>query len=137
MITAGNVEFEPEYPKIYSITNSVALMVAGDSALQIEIFYKLYAWVSEQIAANPTRWLPVEDVAKKYYLIYQEIKSSRAEARVLIPLGMNLNTLRVEQRSMLDSVAGDITRAILNFENACYRSHSGRIGLLRCTHFRH
>lgn len=32
MLTAGDIEFEPEQSKIQPLTNSIALMLAGDSA---------------------------------------------------------------------------------------------------------
>jgi hypothetical protein len=42
MMTAGDVEFEPQAPtgrsmKVFPITNSIAVMTAGDSGLQSEI----------------------------------------------------------------------------------------------------
>jgi hypothetical protein len=37
MITAGDVQFEPQQTKIAQLTSSLALMVAGDTDLQTEI----------------------------------------------------------------------------------------------------
>jgi hypothetical protein len=116
MLTAGDVEFEPESQKIYSITNSIALMIAGESSLQMEIYSELYAYAGQKIRESPTEWLPIRDVANEYFRIYQRIKSDQAQARILSPLGLTRDTFVQRQSQLAPSVATELTREILNFD---------------------
>lgn len=116
MLTSGDVEFEPETSKIYQVTTSMGLMIAGEASLQTDIYRRLLKFVTERIDANPKEWVPVADVAQEYLRIYQRIRSERAETRVLTPLGLTLDSFRSQQRSMLDSIASDLTKEIINFD---------------------
>ncbi len=116
MRTAGDVEFEPESSKIYAITNSIALMIAGDSSLHMALIYGLNHWTTQRIKEKPTEWIPVSELAQKYHALYLEEKSRRAEARVLGPLGLTLDTFIQRQNQMAPSFISDLTREILNFE---------------------
>jgi len=116
MLTAGDVEFEPESPKIYNPTNSIVVMVAGESSLQMEIMYRVYRWAAEQIKEKPQDWVPVGALAREYHRTYQSIKSEYAEARVLGPLALTLDSFIKRQKEMADSIVKDMTSAIVNFE---------------------
>ena len=112
MLTSGDVEFEPETEKIYGISNSAVVMIAGESSLQIEILQGLYQFVARRIKENPQQWIPLSDVADTYHRIYQSIKSSKAETRVLGPLGLTLDTFVKRQHEMSTSFVGELTREI-------------------------
>jgi 20S proteasome alpha/beta subunit len=53
MLTATDIQFEPPTRKIRQITNSIALMIAGDTNLHTEIFNRLIPRVNAQIDSNP------------------------------------------------------------------------------------
>ena len=116
MLTSGDVEFEPRTQKIYQVTNSISVMIAGDAGLQSEILQALYAYAGARITAAPNEWIPVSDIASEYYRFYQSIRSRRAEARLLVPLGLTLDSFRSQQRSLLDSTANELTSSIVNFD---------------------
>jgi len=116
MLTAGDVEFEPVTPKLYSLSNSTVVMIAGEASLQIEILQKLFPFVTQRITENRSVWVPIGDLANRYHHIYQEIKSSKAEARVLAPLGLNLDTFIKRQNEMASSIVEQLTKEIVNFE---------------------
>jgi hypothetical protein len=116
MLTAGDVEFEPETAKIYSITNSSIVMIAGEASLQIEILQSLYKFAAERIKERAQEWLPIIDIANEYQSIYQDIKSRKAESRVLRPLGLTRDTFIRRQREMSDSIVENLTKEIVNFE---------------------
>lgn len=116
MLTAGDVEFEPETSKIYSITNSSVVMIAGDASLQVEILKKVFKSVAELIKQDSTAWVPIEHIATEYHNVYQEIKSRKAEARVLRPLGLTLSTFLAQQNNMGSSIVAELTKEILNYE---------------------
>ena len=71
MLTAGDVEFEPPQTKVLAVTSSIALMIAGDASLQIEIIHVLQARVAEQIRSTPDEWIKVRTVADCYYRYFQ------------------------------------------------------------------
>src|SRR6266853_1595139 len=66
MLTAGDIQFEPQQSKLVQLTSSMVAMIAGDSALQAEILYGVREEVARKIDADPTRWLRVSDVAEMY-----------------------------------------------------------------------
>jgi hypothetical protein len=82
MLTAGDVEFEPETAKIYSVTNSAVVMIAGEASLQSDILQRLYMFAADRIKERPQEWVPIVDLAGEYQKIYQDIKSQKAETRV-------------------------------------------------------
>src|ERR1700722_2346062 len=64
MITAGDVQFEPDQGKIWELTTSIAVMTAGDSALQTEILQDVYQHVAKRIGTDPKDWWLLKDVAE-------------------------------------------------------------------------
>jgi hypothetical protein len=116
MLTAGDVEFEPETQKIYSLSNSTVVMIAGEASLQTEILQLLYKFVAERIKEKPQEWIPIGDVANEYQSIYQGIKSRKAEMRILRPMGLTLDTFIQRQKDMSSPLVADLTKEIVNFE---------------------
>lgn len=116
MITAQDVEFEPPTPKISSVTSSIFLMSAGDSALQAEIIHNIRQEVKYIITADPKKWLRVEDVADLYVKWYSYAKLKRSEAKLLAPIGLDRNTFVGRQHEMADIFINTITKEMLLFE---------------------
>jgi hypothetical protein len=63
MITAGDIEFEPEQPKIWQMTTGVAAIVSGDIGVHVEIFDPVMDQVRSRIDADPEKWLMVGEIA--------------------------------------------------------------------------
>lgn len=116
MLTSGDVEFEPQTPKIYAPTNSIAVMIAGDASLQYELLYGFYDWTNLRSKEKDPPWIPIADAAKEYRRIYQEIKSQRAATRVLGPLGLTMESFLQKQKEMAPEMVKELTGAIVNFE---------------------
>lgn len=116
MLTAGDVEFEPQTSKIYSITNSSVVMIAGDASLQTDILQIVFKKVAQRIKDIPQEWVPISYIAGVYQDAYQEIKSTKAEARVLKPLGLTRDTFIQRQKEMSPGLASDLTKEIVNFD---------------------
>jgi 20S proteasome alpha/beta subunit len=89
MLTYGDVQFEPQAPKIVRLAHSVAVMTAGDIGVHAEIISGVRVDVTEWIAANPGKAISVEDVARAYSRRYNELKVRRAEQAILAPLGLS------------------------------------------------
>lgn len=116
MLTAGDVEFEPETPKLYPITNSCVAMIAGESSLQMSIVQRVMQVAVDAIKEKPTEWMPIRVIADCYHSVYQSIKSEKAAARVLGPLGLTMNDFLTRQRDMQPNVVSQLTSEILNFD---------------------
>jgi 20S proteasome alpha/beta subunit len=53
MLTAGDVEFEPEQSKIWLISPSICALIAGDAGVQAELFKRVHTQVIDWIVADP------------------------------------------------------------------------------------
>ena len=116
MVTGQDVEFEPLMPKIIKITTSILIMTSGDSAFHSEIYQGVSSVVKDRIEKEPDNWWNVKDVANLYVKYYNFIKSSRAEATILAPFGLNHDTFVARQQQMSDGFVTNISKEILNFE---------------------
>jgi 20S proteasome alpha/beta subunit len=116
MITAGDVEYEPPQTKVVSLTTSIAAMIAGDAALQTEIFMPVFDKVNAQISTLPNDWVPVRTVADWYYEIYRQVRNSRIEQMILNPLGLDRNTFISRQNELQSQLAMKLAGEILNFD---------------------
>ena len=117
VLTAGEIlEYEPPTPKIVPITNSIAIMTAGDSALQTEILSELNISVREHIEREPNDWLHVKDLAYRYRHIRNEIRYRHAEEAILIPLSLTRETFLSRQNELSADFVSDIRRQLINFE---------------------
>jgi hypothetical protein len=116
MLTAGDVEFEPRQTKIYPITNSIAIMVAGDNSLQNEIFHSVSVDVNAAIEASPGTWVNVRDVADWYRKYYYEAYLRKSEDAILAPLGLNHEMFITRQKEMSSNLVTQISTELINFE---------------------
>ena len=115
MLTSGDVEFEPETAKIYPLTSSIAAMVAGDSALQSEIYLALSKIIGGRVESDPNTWLLVKDIAYLYRDVRQAIRRKRAEQALLSPLGLDCDGFVSRQSAMAKDFVTRITEEIVNF----------------------
>jgi hypothetical protein len=100
MLTAGDIEFEPEQTKIQPLTTSIAVMLAGDSAMQREVVQNVYADMMMRIKSEPSNWWGVRDVADLYAHYFNEAKFKRAEKEILAPFGLNRDSFISRQREL-------------------------------------
>lgn len=93
MMTAGDVQFEAGAPKVTAFTNSIAVLTAGDASLNAEILARMRRDLQEYLSHSREILLPVGEAASWYVRAFARIKSQRAEARLLLPLGHDRDTL--------------------------------------------
>src|ERR1700676_754312 len=79
MLTAGDVQFEPQQSKIRAITTSIVVMIAGHSPMQEEILQGVYVDARKKIDSEPAKWLNVGDVAEFYRTNCNAARNKRAE----------------------------------------------------------
>jgi hypothetical protein len=117
MLTSGAIQFEPAISaKPMSLTNSIAIMQAGDAAFHAEIFSEVSPIVLDRIQKEPNNWWRVKDVAELYVSCRNEIKRRRAESALLSPLGLTGDSFRRLQRELNDGVAEQLIRDIINYQ---------------------
>ena len=116
MISAGNIEFEPPQRKIFMLTNSIAILWAGDAALQGEITSALFYRVGEMIKQNPEVWLEVKQVALLYRDEYNKSVRGRAEQALLAPLGLTYERFLAEQSQFSAEFVDRVTSDLRAFE---------------------
>jgi hypothetical protein len=116
MLTAGDIEFEPEVPKTVPITNSIFVLLAGDSSLQTEIMQQTYVVVNGRIKEDPKNWWKVKDVAEVYSRFYRDTISKHAQHAILSPLSLNYESFLEKQRLMAPEQVREICSQLQAFE---------------------
>lgn len=123
MLTAADIEYEPKIQgivpsKIRPITTSIVGLIAGDTALQAEIFLQyIPPLVDEWVKNNPNRWLPVEEAVQFYCDSYNIIRHKKAEQAVLKPFGLTYERFLSEQKQLAPDFVTKTTRALADFSN--------------------
>lgn len=85
MRTAGDIQYEPDSPKIIQLTNSIVLMTAGDSQPNRELVGGVRRAVAAQIQAEPNEWVNVRDVVDWYVWYLQEKNGKHLKRRSCAP----------------------------------------------------
>jgi ATP-dependent protease HslVU (ClpYQ) peptidase subunit len=115
MLTAGDIQFEPPIPKMYFLTPSLVVMFSGDANFHSEVLQDLIVDVNKKVEAAPDDWLKVKDVADLYVSYRNAAKRRRAEAAILAPLGLTIDTFMTRQAGMNPEVVARIAGDLVNF----------------------
>jgi hypothetical protein len=116
MLTAGDVEFEPQQTKIRFLTSSCGAMVAGDAYLQEEILQGVQEDIAVRIAERPNEWIPIRDIARLYRTRCDAACRVKAEAAILVPLGITSETFLTRQHEFAESFVTKLANELYNFE---------------------
>jgi hypothetical protein len=117
MLTAGDIQFEPSSVlKIQAFTNFAFMMTAGDAGLTAELVQDTGRQVRERVAAEPTNFWIIKDIADLYILNYNDAKLKRSEAHILAPLNLDRNKFLSEQAGLQEKFVDDIRKELVNFE---------------------
>ncbi len=95
MITAGDVEYEPEQTKIATVAPNLIITVAGDYGYHSQA-------IKETLKQTDANSKP-QNVAAIYAQCLQAIKRKEAEDLYLAPLGLNTDTFLAQQKDMSES----------------------------------
>jgi 20S proteasome alpha/beta subunit len=113
MLTSADITFEPPATKIYTLTNAIHVLIAGDATVHAEIYPKVAVRINKMISAKPSEWVKVEEAARIYgdeTLQYRKRTSARL---VLEPLGLTWDTFLSKQKDMSPDFLDDISSKIL------------------------
>jgi hypothetical protein len=119
MITSGDIEYEPTITeetrekgaplKVFHVTNSIAVMTAGDASTHSEILQNVLRVVGARISQDKSNWWNVADVAQLYVDSYDALKLRRSASAILAPMGLNPDTFFSRQTEMADAFIRRIT----------------------------
>lgn len=109
------IQFEPDQPKIFPVSNSIALMWAGDASVQAEILQDLRTAVVARIVKHPKAWWGVREVAQLYSDFYHAASVRRAESILLKPLGLDLSSFIAQQQHLDPAVASRLSKELQYF----------------------
>jgi 20S proteasome alpha/beta subunit len=112
MITAGDIQYEPQQRKLARITDHIYLMVAGDYDLHSEAIKA----VQEEGQKNPT--LKPFNVAVMYGYQIQAIQRRHAESIYLAPLGLNTDSFLAQQKDMSERFVDTLTNQLQNHHDS-------------------
>ena len=108
MITAGDVEYEPQQPKVAQLADNTILLIAGDYSIHSQAIKNAHAQLKGDKAPDPYR------VAKIYGAAIQGIRRQQAEDLYLAPLGLNTDSFLAQQREMSDALTNALLDKVLN-----------------------
>jgi hypothetical protein len=124
MITVGDIQYEPNAPKIYEISNSIYLMPSGSFELQSEMIRALQMQAREWIDENPGSWPSVEDFADRYNSLFSRKRYQKWEAQTLRREGYTAADVAhlapdIQNRllaSLSDDLLGDVWAILFGME---------------------
>jgi hypothetical protein len=115
MLTAGDIEFEPNVKKIRYFTSSCAAMIAGDANLQSEIVQAVHLALKERIEAAK-EWIPISDIARTYKREVDNAVRRIVEDRILAPFALTMEDFVKNQKDFSADFVRDVQTEVLNFE---------------------
>ena len=116
MLTAGDVEFEPEQSKIWCFSPSLVALVSGDATIQGGLLSLVHKQVQTWINADPNKWVNVRDVATLYSKYYRESLRVHAEADILAPFGLDTSSFLSPQSRIRREIVADIAERLAVYD---------------------
>ncbi len=116
MLTAADVQFEPQQTKVGAITTSIVIQFAGDASVQASVILSVLADTKAQIQKDPATWVNVCDVAELYRHYYDKLRFAQVEHRILMPLGLDRETWLTKQKDMEPNLVKNIATELMNYE---------------------
>jgi 20S proteasome alpha/beta subunit len=110
MITAGDVEYEPNQLKVAHISPSAIIVIAGQYPVHTQALQDLI----KPAQVKPES--PPGTIAQLYSKAIQKIRMQLAEDAFLAPFGMNTDTFIAQQRDMSESFVDRITTQLQEFQ---------------------
>jgi hypothetical protein len=116
MITAGDIEFEPDnLRKMFWFTPSMVAMWAGDASFQAEVIQEVNRVVQKRVAERPDDWWNVADVVDEYVKAWRAAKRKRAETEILVPIGLTFEKLVSGNHGLTDYMLNRLLNTVSEF----------------------
>lgn len=115
MITAGDIQYEPQQSKAVRLTSSIVAMYSGDTSIQTEVLNEVLRRVTELIDLDPSVWVKVRDAARIYSECFQAARRLRAERDILGPIGLNCESFLAHMNNMGSDVVQKLIRELAEY----------------------
>jgi len=116
MLTVGGlISFAPPVPKVDQLTNSIAVLYSGETALHAEVMHRLFPQVGEEIGKHPDKWVSVVWAATRYRDTYLYVREKRAEAAILAPQGLTYDTFHARSAQMSQQLVEELRRQLADY----------------------
>ncbi len=99
MITAGDIEFEPPQQKIWQLTSSIAMLIAGETSPLSEIYNAVRIDIQARLKADST-WMWVQEAADMVSRQIVQQHKLAVTRSVLEPLNLTLDSFMQLQPTM-------------------------------------
>jgi 20S proteasome alpha/beta subunit len=109
MITAGDIQYEPQQKKVAQISPGTLLLIAGDYSVHSQALKNTYQAVQNNPGVTP------ENIALMYGREIQAIKRREAEDLFLAPLGMNTDTFLAQQKDLSQGFVDQVTNQLQGY----------------------
>ena len=118
MLTSGDVQFQPPQRKVFHINDSIIGLVAGDFALQTELFLMVYGAIAKAQKQQKDQNTPatVKWIADCYAWAYENVHRKRGSQMILAPLGLTTETFLTKQKDMAPSLVEKLTNQLIKFD---------------------
>jgi len=123
MVTGGygDITFEPTETKILKLTNSIAVMTAGDQSIQIQVYQEASKVIEERIKAEPSNWIKISDAADIYSKCFYGLRNKKIESQILSQYNLTFESFIEKQKNMdqvfINIITNKIDRFLNNLEN--------------------
>ncbi len=118
MITSGDIQFEPPAKKIYQLTSSSCMLIAGDSASQIELYQSARRAIKARLETDQS-WMTIKEVAELVADQTISFVRSRIERTVLKPFSMSMDDFLKRQPELRQDFYDALTKDM----NSCRPSN--------------
>jgi len=113
LLTTGDIQFAPPQTKIVRLTQSIAAMFAGDTALCHDLAMRVREDVLHDEQPGS---LTVRECAERFRDHYQRMFLERASNHVLAPLGLDHESFLSRQRDLDPALVSQLTAELWRFE---------------------
>jgi hypothetical protein len=110
MITAGDIQYQPNSSKIWLFTNAIAALVAGDIQTQKLIFDSVYISIFQNFYKTHPDKIFVKDIANNYVNQYNVEKKLFIERKILSQFGLTMESYLAKQGQMSSAFIDQISK---------------------------
>lgn len=97
MLSAASVEFEPTSSKMYELSSSLAVMIAGDISIHSMAVARARDAIKKRIDKNPQEWISVEFAASLYSTQMARVIAQRHQNLFFGPYGMTADDFAIQK----------------------------------------
>jgi 20S proteasome alpha/beta subunit len=112
MMTAFDVEYEPQQQKVCHLTPRILILCAGDIAIHSQALKETQRQIHNKQNATP------ENVALIYGRSIQAVRRRHAEDLYLAPIGLNTDTFLAQQRELSDDFVNTLRTQMQDYRGS-------------------